>query len=204
MTDAQWLFEYMLLRERERNKEKETYELINQSLKAIKQLLINILGLNLVPGDKDDEKERIIPLSLMTARREILELMLEHFNQEEQIDTIMKDDEFEALSQAIANGEDLGDMSPLFEVDEKLDQQLNEWFTPHRETELHRLGVKIVDEPLGKISHHEVDGEVIKQKKQQDALERQTVKKEIEKQIKEESKRHKSRNVQVTFDTDDA
>lgn len=205
MTDAQWLLEYMLLREKEREKEKEVAELVTQSLNALKRLLVNLLGLNVLPPKEGEENaEKIIPLSLMTARREVLGYVLEQMDVDQQVEAALDDDEFEAMSQAIAKGEDLGDMTPLFEVDEQLDEQLNEWFTPGREQELRRLGVKIVDGPLKETAHHNVDGAEIQQKKRQAALERQIAKEEIEKQIAEEKKRHKSHDVKVTFDTDDA
>lgn len=202
MTDAQWLLEYTLLREKTQEQEKEIVELVNQTLKAFKHILVNLLGLNVLPTKEDEKEERIIPLSLMTARREVLDYVLEQMNLDQQTQNVMDDDEFEAMSQAIAKGEDLGDMTPLFEVDEELDQQLNEWFTPGRELELRRLGVKIVDDHKNTV-HHNVDGAEIQHKKYQAALEKQIAKQEIEKQIKEERKQHKSRNVKVTFDTDE-
>jgi len=205
MTNAQWLFEYMLLRESEQEKEKEVAEIANQVLKALKNILVNLLGLNMLPKKDGETEERIVPLSLMTARREVLGYMFEQMDADQQVQAAMDDDEFEAMSQAIAKGEDLGDMAPLFEVDEELDQQLNEWFTPGREQELRRLGVKIIEEPLKETAHHSVDGAEIQQKKRQAALERQVAKQEVEQQIEEEKKRHKSRrDVKVTFDTDDA
>lgn len=209
MNSAQWLFEYLALREKERIEEEGQVELANQVIIASKKLLINLLGLNIIPkkitgevkDGEDEEDDRFIPLSLMTAREDVLSHMLEQLDQERAVEDVMEDDEFEKMSQAIAKGEDLGDMAPLFEVDEELGQQLDQWFTPMREDELRSLGIKITEEPIKKeVAHVNIDGNLIRQKKRDQAMERKMAQEEVEKQIEEEKKRTKPKGVKVTFD----
>lgn len=206
MTSAQWLFEYMSLRE----KEKEDNELIIQVMKALRQVLVSVLGLDLLSkikrskaGDEEieDDDDAFIPMSLLAGRREVIEHLIEEMQREEVSKEAIDDDEFEKMSQAIASGEDLGDMSPLFEVDEALNEKLTEWFTPGREQELRALGVKIVEDRVGgDIAHVDIDKETIQQKKVQHAIELQQAKQQVEEQIKEEKARFKQRGAKVTFD----
>lgn len=206
MTSAQWLFEYVALRE----KEKDNTETIIQTLKALRKLLVSILGLNLMQKkkgaegedskDKDEEDESFVPMSLIAGRREIVEHILENMSQEEAVQNFVEDEDFEKMSAAIAAGEDLGDMAPMFEVDDTLTQKLNTWFTPGREEELRKLGVRIVEEKTSDVSHVDVDAEAIKEKKIQRAMAMQQAKQDIEKQQEEAKKQLTSRGVKVTFE----
>jgi hypothetical protein len=203
MTSAQWLFEYMSLRE----KEKEQTDTLIQTLRVLKHMLITILGLNLgqkkKDGDeekKDEDEEGFIPLSLVAGRREVVEHLLEQMQSEEVAQVAIDDNEFEKMSAAIAHGEDLGDMSPLFEVDEDLNKTLNTWFTPGREQELQRLGVKIFEEKEDDVNHVSVDAEEINKKRIKKAIETRQAGEQVKEQIREEKKNLKSRGVKVTFD----
>jgi hypothetical protein len=208
MTSAQWLFEYMAMRE----KEKEHSDLISQTVRAIRYVLISVLGLNLLKKPKeegeegaeeteaDEVDESFIPMSLLAGRREVIEHILENMMQEEVIQGALEDDDFEKMSAAIAKGEDLGDMAPLFEVDDALGEKLNTWFTPGREIELQRLGVKIVEERTGTVGHVDIDAQAIKEKKVQRAIETRQAKEQVEEQLKADKKNLKSRGMKVTFD----
>ena len=72
MTRAQWLWEFQALQK----KEEEHTNLAIDSLKAIEKMLIKLLGLDLLKGE-DDEDDTIIPLSMLTGRREVVETMIE-------------------------------------------------------------------------------------------------------------------------------
>jgi hypothetical protein len=196
MTSAQWLFEYLALRE----KEKDQNELTIQILKAVRHMLVSVLGLNLLKKDGDNEDESFIPLSLIAGRREAVDYIMENLQREESAQAAIEDEEFEKLSSAIASGEDLGDMSPLFDVDETVNKKLNTWLTPDRELELQRLGVKIIDEQINEVGHVDVDSQLIKDKKLKRAIETKQAKEQIAEQIKQEKQNLKSRGMKVTFD----
>jgi hypothetical protein len=196
MTSAQWLFEYLALRE----KEKDQNELTVQILKAVRHMLVSVLGLNLLKKDGDNEDESFIPLSLIAGRREAVDYIMENLQREESAQAAIEDEEFEKLSSAIASGEDLGDMSPLFDVDETVNKKLNTWLTPDRELELQRLGVKIIDEQINEVGHVDVDSQLIKDKKLKRAIETKQAREQIAEQIKQEKQNLKSRGMKVTFD----
>lgn len=202
MTKAQWLFEYLALREKER----DTNDLVVQSLKALRHVLISVLGLNLMADEKTvkdedgEEIETFIPLSILTGRREVVEHMLESIQQEDATSDALEDDDFEKMSSAIAKGEDLGDMAPLFEIDESLEKKLNVWFTPDRESELRGLGVKITETNTDDVNHVELDIDHIKEKKIKQAVERRQALEQVEEQIKKEKENLKSKGMKVTFD----
>jgi len=206
MTSAQWLFEYESLRERE----SEQTELVIQTLKSLKHILVSVLGLNLMNGvikkkDQGEEQEDkldevFVPLSLLAGRREVVELMLEKMQSDEVAHDAINDEEFEKMSAAIAKGEDLGDMSPMFDVDEKLNETLTTWFTPVRENELQRLGIKIFEEKESEVGHVKVDIDEINEKRIKRALEMRQAGEQVKQQIEEEKKTLKSRGVKVTFE----
>lgn len=197
MTDAQWLFEYIILRE----KEKEELELISNLSKGLKNMLVNILGLNLMNTEKDDS-DVFIPMSIMVARREVVEKIVEELDKKEVVASAAEDENFEKISKAIANGDDLGDMSPMFDIDSETNAKLDTWLTPSREQELLSLGVKLVDTPINKnIVHVDINADEIKQKKINSAFMKEQAKKDMEEQIKQDklNKRNKD-SVKVTFD----
>lgn len=204
MSTAQWLFEYLALREKER----EDFELVQLFFKTFRKMLISVLGLNLLNKEddesntEDNEYESFIPLSLMTGRREIIETILKRF--EDEVDAgFQEDEDFERVSAAMAKGEDLGDMAPMFEVDDDINNKLNTWFTPGKVHELQKLGVKVTDSPRKPAVHIDTDIEEINRKRtEQQRISKQTNEELID-QMKEEARHLKSRGVLVTFDEDD-
>lgn len=193
-----------------REKESEQVELTVQTLKALKKLLVHVLGLNLLNEKKENpdgtgikeenEDEFFVPLSLLAGRREVIETILEKMQNEEVSNSAIDDDEFERMSAAIAKGEDLGDMSPLFEVDEDLNETLTQWFTPIREGELQKLGIKITEDKENTVSHVNVDIGKMNEERIKRAIETKQAGEQVQQQIEQEKKNLKSRGVKVTFE----
>ena len=204
MTDAQWYWEFIALREKEKEEVTRTFE----SIKAIHGMMVNVLGLNLL-NDKDDENEddenltNFIPFSLMVSRPEVIEVIMKKMESQGAEMKAMEDDAFEELSRSIAEADDLGDMEPMFEVTPEMEQNLNQWFTPGREQELQALGINVKEQPnFVKGSHHVVDVNP-NEAAMQRTKERVQVNKEIQDALKEENAKLSERGVQVvTFDRD--
>lgn len=129
--------------------EKEKIELTSELFGAFRQLLIKLLGLDLVKyvwSDEDEPDENAyIPLSLLTARREVIEHFLKGMEEKDNIENALNDERFEKLSQAIANDtvDDMADMEPVVDIGH-IDDILA-WDGPVRQKELKMLGIKIVD-----------------------------------------------------------
>lgn len=79
MTETAWVFEYETLKIKEEKKADE----LGVIFKAVRQELINILGLNLMPMEDEDGKLRrakeneYIPMSIMTAREGFVEAFIQ-------------------------------------------------------------------------------------------------------------------------------
>ncbi|MCK5612107.1 hypothetical protein KAR91_60105 [Candidatus Pacearchaeota archaeon] len=203
MTQAQWFWEYFALREKEKEQNKLTAETITDSLKALRTILISVLGLNLLPNEKTEdgeEKEVIIPLSLLTGRRDAVELMFKKMNEEEQLNKAIGDEEFERLSMAMAKGEDLGDMEPLVNMTPEEEKNLTEWFNPARTQELKNMGINITDIPHKPVVHIDVDTDSMKERMVEQTKTRYAVDKEIEQKLEKERQELESKGVRVTFD----
>ena len=168
-------------------------------------MLVNLLGLNLLPPDKKEGVEdsniedAFIPLSMMTGRREFIETVLKRFDEDDNT-KIVDDDDFDKISAAMAKGEDLGDMAPLFEIDEKTDQKLNTWFTPGKEAELQKLGIKVTSAPHKAAVHIDTDIDEIKRKQAEQRKQQKQSNEDLMKQLEQESQELKKRGVVVTFD----
>jgi hypothetical protein len=206
MTQAQWFWEYLALREKEKEQHKLTVETITDTLKALKIMLVSILGLNLIPGVKkegEEDKDFIIPLSLIAGRRDAVELIFKKMNEEEEINKALEDEEFERLSQAMAKDEDLGDMEPLINMSPEEEQQLTDWFNPARLRELQRMGINVTETPHKPTVHIDVDTDNIKQKMADQAKARIDASKQIEKEFERDRKELGIHKNIVTFDDDE-
>lgn len=118
MTKVQWLFEYNSLAKKEK-------DIAQVSVKILKGLLINVLGLNaLKPEDESgnpktfenmtqEEKEGFLPLIAWCGRPELLKKVSEQIEKTDLLAEIPKDSKYEDLVAAIdAAG---GDMEPILD-----------------------------------------------------------------------------------------
>ena len=104
--------------------------------------------------DPDDDKS-YVPLSIMTARREVAQTIAEKIKQAEVIkqtdNTAMSDNEFEKFSAAIARG----DIEPLTDSDT---ENLTKLQSKLYKQELERIGIEIVDDrDSNSIPHVNID-----------------------------------------------
>ncbi len=144
MNDSQWLWEYFALKEKEKQQTDTTIEIVSMA----RRILISLLGLDLmksdpVPGEEKVETEKsdsFMPLSLMTGRREVVEMIVKSFDQQEKIKKALEDENFEQISQSMAAG-NTTDMDPILE---QIDT--NAILKKDFEEQMRRVGVKIVDQ----------------------------------------------------------
>lgn len=120
MTTTQWLFEYLALK----RKERETFEL---SFKALKAILISVMGLNAVRPEDDkgapksydsmteDEREAFLPLIAWVGRPELLKMVKEQMETEANINqTEDTDDTYNKLIEQIDAAD--GDMTAVLPI----------------------------------------------------------------------------------------
>lgn len=93
MTDAQWLFEYHALKQRD----DERVEMFQ----AAQKMLVSLLGLDHFAT----QEGQYIPLALLTGQPEILAKLVEEQEQEERAVDAADDPEFDAWSEKLAMGD---------------------------------------------------------------------------------------------------
>lgn len=200
MNDFQWYWEFMSLRE----KEKEELDLTKSVLQAVKNMLINILGLDLMRTKEEGEEkedESFIPLSLVAGRREVVEHILESIDKDRIQEEFIDDEEFEEISKTIAQSE--GDMVPI--IDDDIDE-VNEAIKRSKQEDLERqmqaLGIKKTSKSKN-VAHMNLDVAKIRSKIAENKIARANSKSEIEKlqkEAEEEKRKMKKQGVKVTFD----
>lgn len=158
MTDAQWLFEFYSLRKREERKSEETVEL----LKGLRQMVVDLLGLNVGRLVSEDEDfEFTVPHGILTAHPEVLNFLVEEATKKSKEKSAAEDDDFEAFSQQLMNATrpdaDPGDMAPIIEdIDITDDKYVNAYM--HSE-EYKRIAEKWIKPRKGVTIVSDEDGE---------------------------------------------
>jgi len=135
MTTTQWLFEYYALQK----KGKEDIDLVIETLKAARKMLVNVLGLDLLNDVDGKNDEAFMPLVMMAGRRGVVESILDKIKKNEELSTAINDENFDAVSKAMA----VGDMEPIISL--PTPDELVEINKREREKELRSLGIKLVD-----------------------------------------------------------
>ena len=114
MTDAQWLFEAYALRKRERQETEQKIEF----LRLQRQILVNMLGLDLVK-QAGGTGEEIIPLSILCGTPEVMQQVLAERDNEDRATDALNDPEFDKFSEALATGNmDELDLWPMPDEDQ--------------------------------------------------------------------------------------
>lgn len=112
MNDQQWLFEAYALRKAE----ERDMQLRIESMKWQRNLLVNLLGLNLVKEAGSDGDE-FIPLAVLCGQPEVLKYVFEEREREEKAGDALNDPDFDEWSEKLARGELDDDLLPLPEED---------------------------------------------------------------------------------------
>ena len=178
MTRAQWLFEYESLREKELFDAKQTVE----TLELFKTLLIHILGLNLLRDEDDENSPEFTPLSLISGRREIIQMILDKLEGKQSIKQAVEDPEFEKMSQAIASG----DMEPIMDPD--IDGMLHNMNQQYKEEQLKAAGVKITTGKKVAGPHISFDADKMKERARDINQQLAQAKKDVSEQLTKEKK----------------
>lgn len=137
MTEAQWLFEYHALRLRERDRAEDLQAIFDASRKT----LSTMLGLN-IAGDGDDAP--MVPLALMCGNPELLAKAVEFAEQHVASDAVLEDDDFEAWSAAMAQG----DMVPF---SEPLEMTAEQRANPYMHSDEYQRVLKAMVKPKGSV-----------------------------------------------------
>lgn len=178
MTEAQWRLEAIGLRKKEDREAKLIGTVANAMLRALRLVLIETLGLNLVPekeGEKDKRKDdddatpNFVPLSLLTGQPEVIQKYLEEFDRLASDEAKQSNVAFESFSAALHDslkGEktdlDEGDLVPL--LTEELDaiKQRSSRYSDAAMEQLAALGIKVRSDS-GDVPHLEVPEGPIRQ-----------------------------------------
>lgn len=162
MTTAQWLFEYKALHAKETQSLERQAETTRVQFQALRDLLIGVLGLNLMgPKSKiereqdeaaglDPDTPKFVPASILMGQPEVIKHFLDKAKQEtpNAEDSTMSDDAFEKFSSELhkhLKGEESdldGDMIPLLTADLKDLEQNSYWRSGAAQQALQHLGVK--------------------------------------------------------------
>lgn len=112
MTEAQWLFEYYALKQRE----KEQLELYQHTRKMI----VSMLGLDMFRPEGEDPDGPIYPLAMLCGNPEVLSKLQEESGHEAKALSAVEDPDFDAWSEQMAQGMFDTDLLPAEEADEPL------------------------------------------------------------------------------------
>jgi hypothetical protein len=102
MNDQQWLFEAYALRKAD----ERDMHLRMESMKWQRNLLVNLLGLNLVKEAGGDGDE-YIPLAVLCGQPDVMKYVFEEREREEKAGDALNDPDFDEWSEKLARGEDL-------------------------------------------------------------------------------------------------
>lgn len=145
MSRSQWVWEYMAIRKREDGEQKF-------QVKAMKAVLINVMGLNLapilddlghpIPMDKltEEQKESFVPMVMLAGNHHMMEGYVKQINKaREAIDSLgeskhsVPEEEFEKQAKILMED---GDMTPY-------DPFIN---TSTNQQELENMGIKTIED----------------------------------------------------------
>jgi hypothetical protein len=131
MTEAQWLFEFEGLRQKEEATNEMTGEVVKVCVDALRNTLIQVLGLNLVhpddvlPEERESGQPVFIPYSYLGGQPEVMKHVLEKYEKAEEAskatDRAMRDTSFEAFSrdlQRMLTAGQIGDLEPILGKEE--------------------------------------------------------------------------------------
>ena len=160
MTTEQWHFEYEGLLAREEAKASTLARVFRDAVRAFREVLISVLGLNLLKrwiGATPEQAERLkdmtpfVPAAYLWTKPEVLEHWQQEALRDEGAEAAMKDEAFEAFSAALARG-DLSEVDPrlLGTPDEGTEKF---WNSVEVEQMLNRLGVRRVTRDRGEVDH---------------------------------------------------
>jgi hypothetical protein len=156
MNLAQWLFEHKAMRRRDREVVDIAGTFMEMGLKSLRELLINLLGLNLVhrsAAEAEAEKRGeelpkdftpFVPLSFIVGRPDVVSKLQEEYAQADQASRATKDATFDAWSRELQRrleSGDMGDMEPIL-VGPQFESREQEWMALNADL-LKSLGVTI-------------------------------------------------------------
>lgn len=163
MNEAQWLAEYYALREKERTERDNVIAIYKASVRGLRDVLIDVLGLRLGAPKKaatagnngssatkelNDSVTSFNPMILYCGRPDVLKQMLEF---EEKGPNEDRDQAFDELVDHLSVLDDAGDLEPL-DLDELSDNPKTKWSSPYMKKLLREAGVDVdedVDEDEG-------------------------------------------------------
>lgn len=117
MTQAQWLAEAIFLRKQEKDQLELTRQVFKEGVKALREVLVSVLGSNIGAGRKknEDGTSQYLPFVLYVTKPEILDEMIKRDEAGVEAENKTLDDLNDFLM-----GMDDGDLEPLFDDTEML------------------------------------------------------------------------------------
>ena len=158
MTWAQWLFEYAGLKEREKAESERMGEVMNISLRSIREIMVGVLGLGVFVPEKAREAHAakieaaraagedlplspFIPAAMMFSNHHLLAKLHEIQEEESKTEAAMADEAFEQMSAALARG-DVGDLDPILLGTPGETAENTYWQSFEAQEALRRIGVQ--------------------------------------------------------------
>lgn len=150
MSHIQWVFEGLALRKKEREERKERMQLVssvfNESIKAFREIVISLLGLNVGAGTRDEgELSPYIPLINYVAKPELLKAMLDSDAKAEASKSALKDESLDELNKNFMEDFDAGDLEPIFSGILSEDP-FERWSSPEHQQDLMNAGVEVLED----------------------------------------------------------
>lgn len=158
MTWGQWLFEYAALKKKEEKEAELVTTVMEASAHTMREILIGVLGLNLVHKDQFEAERRAageevqrgtpyVPMSMLVGRPEIMKELIDELDKHEGGMAAMDDDEFDKFSRELQKrleSGDYGDMEPIIGPDETTPEK--RWNTERMQALLRSAGVFVREE----------------------------------------------------------
>lgn len=159
MTDAQWLFEYNAIKNKEKDQINTIGSLYKNAVVSFRETLIELLGLHIAADDnpqkiifgegKDRDEVEVsdfTPLVLLAGNPAMIEGAFKNREDASKVADALDDPEFEAFSAALE--QDLvGDMDPVILGPTDPEEIMKEkWFSPYTQDMVESLGIKSAED----------------------------------------------------------
>lgn len=149
MNHAQWLFEAFALRKKDELEAKQRSQLAQavyrESVRAFRETLIHLLGLNIGAGKPNDEADTtpFIPFLLTFGRHDVVEELMARDAEERLTENALDNEGIDELNMGLSKLE-MGDLEPLLFSGANSDDPFERWRSPEHQRLLRDIGIDVV------------------------------------------------------------